>query len=154
MMAGSQRGSRGGAAKGHGHGGIAVRYGATVAHGLAVAEAVEIMQRMWTEDEVSFENGDLISDVEPTDGGWVVGTLVKNGKRGLMPGNYLKKVGPFLPSCGCGYGQPRPHPYARRAPAAEARHAPVVDGALVHSSDPSQSGGSCVRPPGGATWRR
>jgi len=42
-------------------------------------------------DEVSFANCDLVIDVEVIDDGWVNGTVVKSGKRGMIPPNYLVK---------------------------------------------------------------
>ncbi|XP_029954007.1 LIM zinc-binding domain-containing Nebulette-like isoform X1 [Salarias fasciatus] len=43
-------------------------------------------------DEVSLQEGDLISDVEPIDDGWVFGCNQRTGQRGMLPANYIRSV--------------------------------------------------------------
>lgn len=43
-------------------------------------------------DEVSLQEGDLISDVEPIDEGWVFGCNQRTGQRGMLPANYVRPV--------------------------------------------------------------
>lgn len=43
-------------------------------------------------DEVSLQEGDLISDVEPIDEGWMFGFNQRTGQRGLLPANYVRPV--------------------------------------------------------------
>lgn len=61
-----------------------------------------ILQTVWTqdtainshnsflaaEDEISFDPGDVITDIEEVDEGWWMGTC--NGSRGLFPSNYVE----------------------------------------------------------------
>jgi len=42
------------------------------------------------DDEVSFEEGDLIVDAELIDEGWMVGTVKRTSSRGMMPSNYFE----------------------------------------------------------------
>uniref|UniRef100_H3DA95 LIM and SH3 domain protein 1 n=1 Tax=Tetraodon nigroviridis TaxID=99883 RepID=H3DA95_TETNG len=42
-------------------------------------------------DEVSLQEGDLISDVEPIDAGWF-GCNQRTGQRGLLPANYVRPM--------------------------------------------------------------
>ena len=44
------------------------------------------------DDEVSFEEGDVIVDVEIIDEGWMVGTVQRTSIRGMMPSNYCEIV--------------------------------------------------------------
>lgn len=43
-------------------------------------------------DEVSLQEGDLISDVEAIDAGWMFGCNQRTGQRGLLPANYVRPV--------------------------------------------------------------
>ncbi|XP_060884019.1 LIM and SH3 domain protein 1-like isoform X2 [Labrus mixtus] len=43
-------------------------------------------------DEVSLQEGDLISDVEQIDEGWMFGLNQRSGQRGLLPANYVRPV--------------------------------------------------------------
>ncbi|KAM9336094.1 LIM and SH3 domain protein 1-like isoform 1-T1 [Symphorus nematophorus] len=43
-------------------------------------------------DEVSLQEGDLISDVEPIDEGWMFGCNMRTGQRGLLPANYVRPM--------------------------------------------------------------
>lgn len=43
-------------------------------------------------DEVSLQEGDLISDVEPVDAGWMFGCNQRTGQRGLLPANYVRPM--------------------------------------------------------------
>lgn len=43
-------------------------------------------------DEVSLQEGDVISDVEPIDEGWVFGCNQRTGQRGMLPANYVRPV--------------------------------------------------------------
>jgi hypothetical protein len=43
------------------------------------------------EDELSFEEDDVFTDIVDVDDGWVKGTHVKTGKNGLLPSNYVEK---------------------------------------------------------------
>lgn len=42
------------------------------------------------EDEVTFDPGDILEDVEMVDEGWWIGTV--NGSRGLFPSNYVEII--------------------------------------------------------------
>lgn len=42
------------------------------------------------DDEVTFDPGDIINNVEMVDDGWWLGEV--NGKRGLFPSNYAELV--------------------------------------------------------------
>ena len=42
-------------------------------------------------DEVSFDPGDLITDIEEVDSGWWIGTA-PDGSRGLFPANYVEVI--------------------------------------------------------------
>ena len=44
------------------------------------------------EDEVSFQEGDIIVNVEVIDDGWVTGTVEKTGQTGMIPSNYIEKM--------------------------------------------------------------
>ncbi|OQR71538.1 hypothetical protein BIW11_10927 [Tropilaelaps mercedesae] len=41
-------------------------------------------------DEVTFCEGDVIVNGEPIEGGWMIGTVLRNGQRGLLPANYVQ----------------------------------------------------------------
>lgn len=43
------------------------------------------------DDEISFDPGDLITDIEELDPGWWRGTA-PNGAVGLFPANYVEKI--------------------------------------------------------------
>ncbi|XP_023196064.1 LIM and SH3 domain protein 1-like isoform X2 [Xiphophorus maculatus] len=43
-------------------------------------------------DEVSLQEGDLVSDVEPIDEGWMFGCNQRTGKRGMLPANYVRPI--------------------------------------------------------------
>lgn len=43
-------------------------------------------------DEVSFNENDMIVDVEPIDEGWMFGTVRRTGLRGMLPSNYVERV--------------------------------------------------------------
>ncbi|KAF7657420.1 hypothetical protein LDENG_00026880 [Lucifuga dentata] len=43
-------------------------------------------------DEVSLQEGDLLSDVEPIDEGWMFGCNQRTGQRGMLPANYVRPV--------------------------------------------------------------
>jgi hypothetical protein len=45
------------------------------------------------EDEVGFEEGDLIVDAEFVAEGWMMGTVKRTGLRGMLPSNYVDTVG-------------------------------------------------------------
>lgn len=42
-------------------------------------------------DEVSFDPGDLITEIEQVDDGWWMGTA-PDGSRGLFPANYVEII--------------------------------------------------------------
>jgi LIM and SH3 domain protein 1 len=44
------------------------------------------------EDEVGFEEGDLIIHTEFVAEGWMTGTVQRTGQRGMMPSNYVESV--------------------------------------------------------------
>ena len=41
------------------------------------------------DDEISFDPGDIITDIEKIDDGWWMGTC--NGQRGLFPSNFVEE---------------------------------------------------------------
>ncbi|CAG5129205.1 unnamed protein product [Candidula unifasciata] len=43
-------------------------------------------------DEVSFQDGDQIIDVEVVDAGWMMGTVQRTGHHGMLPSNYVERV--------------------------------------------------------------
>ncbi|GAU93792.1 hypothetical protein RvY_05677 [Ramazzottius varieornatus] len=43
-------------------------------------------------DEVSFRDGDVIVNVQPIDAGWMIGTVKRTGKSGMLPSNYVTPV--------------------------------------------------------------
>ena len=49
-------------------------------------------------EEISFNEGDLITNIENINGGWWMGTC--RDKRGLIPSRYVKKL---LPGLKCSY---------------------------------------------------
>lgn len=44
------------------------------------------------DDEVAFKDGDLIIDTESVDEGWMIGTVQRTGRRGMLPANYVEPV--------------------------------------------------------------
>ena len=44
------------------------------------------------DDEVSFNDGDLIIHCQPIDAGWMEGTVERTGQRGMLPSNYVEQV--------------------------------------------------------------
>ena len=44
------------------------------------------------EDEVSFQEGDVIIDVERIDEGWMTGRVERTGEHGMLPANYVEQV--------------------------------------------------------------
>ncbi|XP_029102682.1 LIM and SH3 domain protein 1-like, partial [Scleropages formosus] len=44
------------------------------------------------EDEVSFQDGDVILDVQQIDEGWMYGRVERTGQQGMLPANYLEAM--------------------------------------------------------------
>ncbi|XP_051894573.1 LIM and SH3 domain protein 1 [Pristis pectinata] len=44
------------------------------------------------DDEISFQDGDLIIDVQQIDEGWMYGTVERTGDTGMLPANYVEAV--------------------------------------------------------------
>ncbi|XP_048827839.1 uncharacterized protein LOC125705349 isoform X3 [Brienomyrus brachyistius] len=44
------------------------------------------------EDEVSFQHGDVILDVQQIDEGWIYGRVERTGQEGLLPANYVEAI--------------------------------------------------------------
>ncbi|NXG54020.1 LASP1 protein, partial [Psilopogon haemacephalus] len=44
------------------------------------------------EDEVSFQDGDTISNVQQIDDGWMYGTVERTGDTGMLPANYVEPI--------------------------------------------------------------
>lgn len=44
------------------------------------------------DDEVGFLEGDQVVQCELIDAGWMVGTVVRTGERGMLPANYVEQV--------------------------------------------------------------
>nr|XP_033773705.1 LIM and SH3 domain protein 1 [Geotrypetes seraphini] len=44
------------------------------------------------EDEVSFQDGDIISNVQQIDEGWMYGTVERTGDTGMLPANYVETI--------------------------------------------------------------
>lgn len=42
------------------------------------------------DDEVTFEEGDVISNAEVIDDGWMTGTVERTGQHGMLPSNYVE----------------------------------------------------------------
>ena len=42
------------------------------------------------EDEVSFQEGDIIINANVIDDGWMEGTVERTGKTGMLPSNYVE----------------------------------------------------------------
>lgn len=42
------------------------------------------------DDEVSFNEGDIIIDGEVIDDGWMTGTVQRTGQSGMLPSNYVE----------------------------------------------------------------
>ncbi|XP_061726386.1 LIM and SH3 domain protein Lasp isoform X2 [Cydia pomonella] len=45
-------------------------------------------------DEVSFREGDLISNVTAIDEGWMTGRVLRTGRTGMLPANYVERAPP------------------------------------------------------------
>lgn len=45
------------------------------------------------EDEVSFGEGDVITNCQVVDEGWVIGTVKRTGQKGMIPSNYIELQG-------------------------------------------------------------
>lgn len=44
------------------------------------------------EDEVSFQDGDVIVDVQQIDEGWMYGRVERTGQQGMLPANYVEAI--------------------------------------------------------------
>ncbi|XP_062302878.1 LIM and SH3 domain protein 1 [Osmerus eperlanus] len=44
------------------------------------------------EDEVSFQDGDVIVDVQVIDEGWMYGRVERTGHQGMLPANYVEAI--------------------------------------------------------------
>ena len=44
------------------------------------------------QDEVSFLEGDMFTECEVIDEGWMVGINTRSGERGMLPANYVEAV--------------------------------------------------------------
>ena len=55
---------------------------------ILVDVVVEFEYTAKEEDELSLKVGDIVTNVDKTDGGWWEGEL--NGKRGVFPDNFVK----------------------------------------------------------------
>ncbi|KAJ8364498.1 hypothetical protein SKAU_G00133290 [Synaphobranchus kaupii] len=44
------------------------------------------------EDEVSFQDGDVILDVQQIDEGWMYGRVERTGQQGMLPANYVETI--------------------------------------------------------------
>lgn len=44
------------------------------------------------EDEVSFQDGDVILDVQQIDEGWMYGRVERTGQQGMLPANYVEAM--------------------------------------------------------------
>jgi len=44
------------------------------------------------DDEITFNDGDIIVNVQPIDEGWMLGTCLRTGKTGMLPANYVEAV--------------------------------------------------------------
>ena len=44
------------------------------------------------DDEVSFVEGDRITDTEVIDDGWMYGRVQRTGEHGMLPANYVEPV--------------------------------------------------------------
>lgn len=51
---------------------------------------VEFDYKAQEPDELTIKKGDIINDIRKQPGGWWEGTLVKTGKRGMFPDNFVK----------------------------------------------------------------
>lgn len=43
-------------------------------------------------DEVSFRDGDLLINCASIDEGWMMGTVQRTGKMGMLPANYVERA--------------------------------------------------------------
>ena len=44
------------------------------------------------DDEVGFQENDMIINCEPIDEGWMNGTVERTGESGMLPSNYVEPV--------------------------------------------------------------
>jgi hypothetical protein len=44
------------------------------------------------DDEVSFQEGDLITNCQVIDDGWVIGVVKSTGRKGMIPSNYIEEI--------------------------------------------------------------
>ena len=44
------------------------------------------------DDEVGFQENDIVVNVEPIDEGWMFGTVERTGMRGMLPANYVERI--------------------------------------------------------------
>ena len=44
------------------------------------------------DDEVGFEEGDVIVDAELVGEGWMMATVERTGQRGMLPSNYVERI--------------------------------------------------------------
>lgn len=44
------------------------------------------------DDEVGFQENDVVVNVEPIDEGWMFGTIERTGMRGMLPANYVERI--------------------------------------------------------------
>lgn len=44
------------------------------------------------DDEVSFRDGDVIVDCKSIDDGWMMGTVLRTGRSGMVPANYIEQI--------------------------------------------------------------
>ncbi|GFO39566.1 LIM and sh3 domain protein 1 [Plakobranchus ocellatus] len=44
------------------------------------------------DDEVSFMEGDHITNVEEIDAGWMTGRVQRTGQHGMLPSNYVQRI--------------------------------------------------------------
>jgi hypothetical protein len=45
------------------------------------------------DDEVSFTEGDVITNCQVVDEGWVIGVVQRTGRKGMIPSNYIELQG-------------------------------------------------------------
>lgn len=43
-------------------------------------------------DEVSFADGDIITECQLVDAGWMVGRVERTGQYGMLPSNYVERI--------------------------------------------------------------
>ena len=44
------------------------------------------------DDEISFQEGDIIVQAQPVGGGWYFGVVEGSGASGMLPGNYVEEM--------------------------------------------------------------